>query len=319
MSSIKDKLAAGAAAIKAADTPAKAPDANPKSEKKKSAAKKQNKKAAKKPAKKANSKSPEPPPTTGTLVVFPPVPRVLPSKRGIMEILADRAKLTHHNTSIEIAKDTPIDEHLSIFAYFAANVENAGFLMGDVINAGQTQHGAKYDAAVAQTEYSLSTLKQFAYVARNVPANLRDLHPALKFSHLAQVARIEDKTKMKEVLVNAKERIEKGDTITKKDVARIADRIVPKAKKAPPKTPKKKTASSTTPEAETYTPTAAEDAQYEDFIEKADTLATVARDPLFQTLCLKLTNAKKVNLTDVLKHIVKLSNLVESKTGYVGK
>lgn len=201
------------------------------------AKKKAGKARAPKPA-----KTPPPPPTE---IIKPVV-----ANETIEMIFKRRVKIT--NGSVKISKNISAVEYRRVIDHFADNGERWQFLLGDiiraarrvavpringelwqfllgdVINAGENILGEKYAAVMAATGRRLGLLKQYAYVARNVPPELRTLHPALTYSHLAEVARVPELKGKKTVLEEAAKAATAGNPMTKLEVRLRVDKIVPR-------------------------------------------------------------------------------------------
>jgi hypothetical protein len=75
------------------------------------------------------------------------------------------------------------------------------FWIGDFVIYGETHYGEMYAQALSVTDYAYETLKNCAYVCRNVAMEIRN--PDLSWSHHYAVAKLEHKDQ-KELLEEAK-------------------------------------------------------------------------------------------------------------------
>ena len=110
-------------------------------------------------------------------------------------------------------------------------------MIGDVINFGNAKWGEKYKAALNQTGRARSTLKNYAWVARNIPPNKRVA--ALSFTHHWEILRIGDNTKVKEVLKEVGAQAEKGHAPSTKELRYKVQKLAPRKvkKKSKPEPP----------------------------------------------------------------------------------
>lgn len=299
--SLKDKLAAGAAVLKKAQ--AEAAEA---------------KKTAKPTAKeKATSKA------VAVVVEPPPKPVKVDMKTPIEEILEKYVKVTHGNSAVEVGKECPDSAYVRIFDYFAALGEKVQFLLGDVINAGENILGEKYAAVMAATNRPIGQLKQYAYVARNVPPALRNLHPALGYTHAAAVAKVPQLADKESILKEAAKAATEGHPMTVKEVAMKADKLVPKKvtgagrkPKGTPKGAKKKDGKGAPPPLEM---SAEQSAMYDDVLEKARALEESITGPNaepFRAFIFKIKYADKKALLDCVRPVGMLWNNLEKYLGY---
>jgi hypothetical protein len=115
-------------------------------------------------------------------------PVVIPaSTRPIQEILADHVTVLPGHIGLKLSDDTPIEESLRILDWTTTLSDHVGFLIGDVINYGDTKWGEKYAAALNQTGRAYTTLVTYARTAKKIPIESREA--ALSFSLHVEAAK----------------------------------------------------------------------------------------------------------------------------------
>lgn len=184
-------------------------------------------KAAKKtPPKKPAEKKPE----TSLDVIAP----IEVCKDDISEIMARCVTPSKDGTSLKLNPDTTAGEYVRIFDNVTSLGEKVQFLIGDVINEGAKlkSFGGKYAGMMASTGRSIDTLRSYASVAKNTPPSLRNLHPALTYTHIKQVAKVPALEDKKEILEAAADSAKAGKPLTVKEIAAKADKKSPKKKKS---------------------------------------------------------------------------------------
>src|SRR5438445_7089116 len=200
--SVKDKLTDGAADIRRAEKEAKEA---PKTTKKKA-----------------------------ELAILPLV-KIPPLTRPIEEIIKDqeRVKVLDGSIGLKIADDTPIEENLAILKWATTMSNHVGFMIGDVLLAGEANkvYGHEYDRALAQTGYALTTLQICKSVAKSVPHNKRIA--ALSFSHYENIQGLLTEPKVIELVEKIGKEVSAGrKKITKAELRIKALEVAPKKKKA---------------------------------------------------------------------------------------
>jgi hypothetical protein len=82
-------------------------------------------------------------------------------------------KFTITPTGIQFNQDLSFDEWDALGQKLAPIGKSIGFIIGDWINYGEKQWGAKYEDALIRTGLAYQTLMNYAYVARKVEISLR--------------------------------------------------------------------------------------------------------------------------------------------------
>jgi len=164
-------------------------------------------------------------------------------------------------------------------------------MIGDVINFGNAKWGEKYKAALNQTGRARSTLKNYAWVARNIPPNKRVA--ALSFTHHWEILRIGDNTKVKEVLKEVGAQAEKGHAPSTKELRYKVQKLAPRKVKKPKRITSGKGKKKSKPEPPPYEPSADEQSK----LDAAEEALTEANDAIksggvVKILC-KLDNKEK--------------------------
>lgn len=93
-------------------------------------------------------------------------------------------------TGLQIVQKLEFDEWEELgdmLKYWGSSIN---YLLGDWLNYGEREYGEKYAQALEDTEYELQTLRNYAYVCRQIPLERR--RPELTFSHHAAVAGLDD-------------------------------------------------------------------------------------------------------------------------------
>lgn len=156
-------------------------------------------------------------------------PLVIPaSTRPIKELIADRVTILDGSIGVKIAEETPLEEVLRIMDWATAMNDHIGFMIGDIINFGETKWGAKYHQALKQTGRAKSTLVAYASVARRIPAARRKA--ALSFSHHREIAKLIDVDHISQVLNDAAGQAETGEAPSVKQLRDAVATLMPAAK-----------------------------------------------------------------------------------------
>lgn len=246
----------------------------------------------------------------------PPEPVELqPLTRSLDEIVQDRVSLLPGNIGVKLADDTTIEESLAILDWTTQMSDHVGFMIGDVLNFGNTKFGQKYTVALNQTGRAQSTLWAYAEAARRIPADARKA--ALSFSQHREILRLPDE-KMKAVLEEVGKQAEKGEAPTVKELRFKIQKLTPRKKKAPKRVTsgKGKKAKKDKPEPPPYQPSDEEqsklDAAEAAISEAADQIKSAG---LFK-LVAKLDNKEKKRWLEMTLPIVTFYNAVDGVTGY---
>lgn len=269
---IKDKLAEGAKKIRA---------------------------LTKKPAKKN-------PPKDGTLTKLPPAGE---SSEAVADLLAKHVIIAEDGTSLRLSDNIEIGEYIPIYDAVVSESKKAQdkadkfqFVLGDLYREGKRLFGKEFAVLMAANGRPVSTLKKWASIADSIDLPLRNLHPALTWSHVAEVAKVPRGSDKLAILDAAAARATAGDIPTVKEIRKEADKFKPRKKKA---TKKKAPA----PE---YEMTPDEDSIYAEFLGLVQRLngdVDSMRKSL-KKLLPKLTGTNAKALRDTLEPIVELSELL---------
>lgn len=206
---IKDELAKGAAAIRAAkakSNPAKA-------------GKTMSSATSKKP--KANKPAKE--------VAVIVLPKLEPCKDTIEEIMGRRVALNKDGTALKIDEATTTGEAVKIFDNLEKTMQVDGLLLGDAINQFSELPAFKgqLSAFMASTGRSVDRWRTLASVAKNTPPSLRGLHPDIGVEHLRAIVRVEKLEDKKELAKELVAAAESGHPLTVKEVVAKASKINP--------------------------------------------------------------------------------------------
>lgn len=186
----------------------------------------------------------------------PPLePVVIPeSTRPIQDIIRERVTVLDGHIGLKLADDTPLEESLRILDWTTTMSDHVGFMVGDVLNFGEKKFGEKYKAALIQTGRAYTTLRRYSSVAAQFPPEQRVAK--LSFSHHKELVALELQTR-NEVLLELKEKAEKGSLPSKEELRIKVQKLTPKKKKTPKKVTsgKKGKTKKVKPEPPPYEPT----------------------------------------------------------------
>jgi len=104
-------------------------------------------------------------------------------------IMNPNPKFTVTATGIEFFGDLSLAEWNDLGSRLAPIAKSIALMLGDWVNYGKKAYGHKYKEAARVTGLAEKTLRNYAYVARNVGHSLRD--PSLGQEHHAAVAPLE--------------------------------------------------------------------------------------------------------------------------------
>jgi hypothetical protein len=108
-----------------------------------------------------------------TQAVKPEPVEIPESTRPMEEIIRERVTIAPGSIGLTLADDTPIEETLRVLDWTTSLSDHVGFMIGDVLNFGAVKWGDKYKAALDQTNRALSTLKGYAEASRRIPMSKR--------------------------------------------------------------------------------------------------------------------------------------------------
>lgn len=235
------------------------------------------------------------------------------STRDMAEILKERVTVMPGNIGLKLDDETPIEESLRILDWTQALSDHVGFMIGDVLNFGQTKWGTKYTAALNQTGRALSTLKGYAEASRKIPVEKRV--SALTFSHHREMLRLPE-GKLDSVLKEVGAQAEKGNAPTTKELRFKVNKLTPHTK--PKKATSGKGKKSKKPKVETppYEPTAEEQSQLDECESELEAAVEAIKTAKLYHLVVKLDNKEKLRWLELVQPIVVFYNAVERMRGY---
>lgn len=162
--------------------------------------------------------------------------KIKESDRDVRELIAEYVTVSEHGDALTIKENLPLEEFLPLLDYFTSLHQNTGFLIGDMLVAGEGMYKERLLLAMAKTGRSLNTLKAYLSVAKAIPANARNHN--LGFVHHQRVAVIANNSeaggikKAKELLAIAVkgEDGKATEPMTTRDFAKLVEKHKPKAK-----------------------------------------------------------------------------------------
>lgn len=180
-------------------------------------------------AKKGGKTPPAPTSSKGDTQLIAPTK---PSERPIEIILQERVKMGENFSSLTLSKETPFDEFISLFDHALRIGQRYQFIEGALYNEGFRLYGDTFAHQMAASGRPVSTLKKWGSIEANVPKEIRNLHPALEWSHLAEVAPLVDDPKaQKEIVVTAAKEAKAGKVPSVKVIRERVQKIKPKQKR----------------------------------------------------------------------------------------
>jgi hypothetical protein len=243
--------------------------------------------------------------------------------RPVEEVIRDRVTLYPGSLGLELSPDTTIEESLAVLDYTTTLSDHVGFMIGDVLNFGETKWGTKYAVALNQTGRALSTLKGYAEAARRIPADKRQA--SLSFSQHREILRLPDE-KMAKVLaeVGATAEKAKSDTSGKVKAPTVAElrvkiqKLTPKKVKAPKKASsgKGKKGGKKAVEVPPYEPTAEEQSKLDEAEEAIEKAADSVKSAKLYQIVGRLDNKEKKRWLELTQPLVDFFNAVDRVTGY---
>jgi hypothetical protein len=235
--------------------------------------------------------------------------------RSLDEIVQDRVTLLPDNIGIKLSEQTTIEESLAILDWATAMSDHVGFMIGDVLNFGQTKFGQKYTVALNQTGRAISTLWGYAEAARRIPADKRKA--ALTFTHHREILRLPDE-KMDAVLEEVSAQAEKGERPTVQELRFKIQKLTPKKRKKPAKSTSGKHGKKKKdkPEPPPYQPSDEEQSQLDAGEEAIQAAAEAIKASGLFKIVGKLDNKEKKRWLEMVHPIVVFYNAVDEVTGY---
>lgn len=145
----------------------------------------------------------------------------------INSLLAARVEIIGGSRGLILAESTTQEEACEILRYFAQLHEHSGFMLGDLINQLEARHGEKYKDIAETTGFKASTLQKCAYVARQIPFELRKADKRLTYSHCIELAKLSDVGKIEAAVKGMAEAPEGDFPSVKETRARVEEIINP--------------------------------------------------------------------------------------------
>jgi hypothetical protein len=99
-------------------------------------------------------------------------------------------KFTITPTGIQFNQELSFEEWETLGQQIAPVANSIRFIVGDWINYGEKRYGEKYEAALARTGLAMQTLKNYAWVTKNVETSVRT--DVLDFTHHQVVAKLKN-------------------------------------------------------------------------------------------------------------------------------
>jgi len=180
-------------------------------------------------AKSLAAKKPAP---DGALTVPPPFNE---STEEIKTLLKKHVVIAEDYTYLRIKDDTEIGEFLPIYDFIREEAGKAKdkadkwqFIEGDCYNEGKRLFGKEFAVLMATNGRPVSTLKKFGSISANIDTALRNLHPKLDWSHVAEVAKVPNEADKRDILEAAAKKLEGGESVSVKDIRTEADKHKPR-------------------------------------------------------------------------------------------
>lgn len=243
----------------------------------------------------------------GALAVIPP--GVVESTEEIKTLLKKHVVFADDLTSLRVKDETEIGEFLPIYDFVRDNAAKAKdtadkwqFVEGDLFNEGRRLFGKDFQTLMAKEGRPVSTLKKLGSISANIDTALRNIHPKLDWSHVAEVAKVPSETVKREILETAAKKLEAGESVSVKDIRAEADKHKPKKDRSKKgKTPVVK-----------YEMTIEEQLVYDDFAKAAEDLraAASANKKQLRALFPKLTGKDKSAMRESLELVAELAGMV---------
>ena len=247
-------------------------------------------------------------------------PVVIPaSTRPIEEIIKERVTVLPGSIGLEVSPDTPIEENLRILDWTLSMSEHVGWMVGDVLVAGETNkvYGEMYERAVTQTGKALKTLQNYKMVAKTVPPSKRIA--ALSFSHYKNIQGLLAEPKVIDLVEKVGKEVTSGRTKVSVSELRIkALNVAPRKRKKlkPSKPGSKRGKSKAKKELPAYKPTDEEQSHLDVAEEAIIEAAKAVKEGGVFKLVLKLDNKEKQRWLKFIEPLVTFYNQVDRVMGY---
>jgi hypothetical protein len=228
--------------------------------------------------------------------------------RPIQEIIGDRVTVLPGHIGLKIADGTPIEENLAILDWATQLSDHAGFMIGDVLLAGEKTYGETYNTALNQTGRAYSTLKNYKMVAKAVPPSKRIA--SLSFSHYKAIQGLLTEPKVIELVEEVGKKVSLGETFSKDELRIKALKVAPKKAKKPKKATSGKGKRKKKPEPPPYVPTSEEQNYLDEVETAAGQLAELLKNPLTLTVESEVTleQAAACEKTRVINIVLQCGN-----------
>jgi hypothetical protein len=251
---------------------------------------------------------------TKTAVIEPVVlPKVT---RSMQDIITDRVTVLPGSVGVKLADETPIEESLVVLDWATQMSDHVGFIIGDVLNFGQSKWGEKYTAALNQTNRAYKTLRDYASVAARITPDKRQ--SALSYSAHRTILQIGDTDKVDAVLREVGAQAEKGQEPSVKELRIKVQKLTPRSRKAPKKITSggKKKGKARQPELPPYEPTADEQSKLDEAEDALELAAEAIKTAKLYSIVAKLDNKEKKRWMEMSEPIVTFYNAVDRVRGY---
>jgi hypothetical protein len=249
------------------------------------------------------------------------------SDRPVEEIIESRVLFNEAHTSVQIEKDTPLEEVIPILDYFQGLAGHVGFFIGDVMIAASDRFNERFGWAMEKTGRAASTLRGYEATARAIPPEVRS--PMLTYTHHVPLARLHDVKDIKAMLKEAEPAKGRAMLTVNELRDKVNEKFPKPAKKAgKASSGKKKKGKAKGKEIKPYEPTDEEKVAIDglfDAMKDANSILSDKVTPNGKTWAQLylgvnkapgMDNAKKRALLDALKSAWELYQKVSFKLGY---
>jgi hypothetical protein len=244
----------------------------------------------------------------------PEKPIVIPrATRDISEVLSDRVTVLDGALGIKLAEDTPMEETFQVLDWATQMSDHIGFMVGDIVNFGNTKFGETYKTALNQTGRAYSTLASYAEVSRRIPFDQRSKQ--LTFSAHRELIRLPDEkigSAMKEVV----EQIGKGKAVGIREIREKVQKLTPKKRKTPKRATSGKGKKKEQKELPPYVPTDEEQSKLDSAEEAIGNAASEIKTSKLFAILGRLDNKEKRRWLTLMEPIAGLYNSLDRVTGY---
>lgn len=163
-------------------------------------------------------------------VVDDTLPEIEECTLDVPALMKKRVRIDTVQSHLTLDDKTTPGEYVKIFDNFTDYGERFQFLIGDLILAGETLPlmGGKYTPLMLSTGRSLDSLKAYRSVALHTPPELR-LLPYTATRETVKIPKLEDR---KAIIEKCAELAKDGKMPTVQEVRALADKLMPRKKKA---------------------------------------------------------------------------------------